>query len=72
MRKPFCIRGKKISNFLIQSENIAYPMEDTKYLETLPLWKDCYILLIQTKFRMYKLLKFLFINEKKNEKRVHL
>lgn len=66
MRKPFCIRGKKVSNFLIKSENIAYPMEDTKYLETLPLWKDCYILLIQTKFRMYKLLKFLFINEKKS------
>ena len=65
MRKPFCIRGKKISKFLIQSENIAYPMENTKYLETFPLWKDSYILLIQTKFRMYKLLKFLFINEKK-------
>ena len=67
MRKPFCIRGKKISNFLIQSENVAYPMEDTKYLETLPLWKDSYILLKQTRHRMYKLLKFLFINEKKDK-----
>lgn len=65
MQKLFCIRGKKVSNFLIQSENVAYPMEDTKYLETLPLWKDSYILLKQTGYRMYKLLKFLFINEKK-------
>ena len=72
MRKPFCIRGKKVSNFLIQSENVAYPMEDTEYLKTLPLWKDSYILLKQTRYRMYKLLKFLFINEKKTEKRVHL
>jgi hypothetical protein len=47
-------------------------MEDTKYLETLPLWKDSYILLKETRYRMYKLLKFLFINEKKNKKRVHL
>ena len=72
MRKPFCIRGKKVSNFIIQSENVAYPMEDTEYLKTLPLWKDSYILLKQTRYRMYKLLKFLFINEKKTEKRVHL
>jgi hypothetical protein len=72
MKRLICIRGKKVSNFLIQSENVAYPMEDTKYLETLPLWKDSYILLIQTKFRMYKLLKFLFINEKKNKRQIHL
>jgi hypothetical protein len=65
MKRLICIRGKKVSNFLIQSENVAYPMEDTKYLETLPLWKDSYILLKRTRYRMYKLLKFLFINEKK-------
>lgn len=36
-------------------------MEDTKYLETLPLYKDSYILMVQTKNNQYKLLKFLFI-----------
>lgn len=37
-------------------------MEDTKYLETLPLWRDSYILMIRVKNNQYKLLKFLFIN----------
>lgn len=37
-------------------------MEDTKYLKTLPLWKDSYILMIRVKNNQYKLLKFLFIN----------
>lgn len=36
-------------------------MEDTKYLETLPLYKDSYILMVQTKNNHYKLLKFLFV-----------
>lgn len=37
-------------------------MEDTKYLETLPLWKESYILMKKLKNNQYKLLKFLFIN----------
>lgn len=60
--KNICIKGKKISNFLIQSEYKYYPMEDTKYLETLPLWKESYILLQKQKNNQYKLMKFLFIN----------
>lgn len=60
--RPFCVRGKRISNFLIQTEKATYPMEDTKYLKTLPLWKDSYILMIRLKNNQYKLLKFLFIN----------
>lgn len=59
--RPFCIRGKKISDFLIQSEKVTYPMEDTKYLETLPKWKDSYIMLQKQKNNQYKLLKFLFV-----------
>ena len=59
--KPFCVKGRKVSNFLIQSEKATYPMEDTKYLETLPLWKDSYIMMVQLPNRQYKLLKFLFI-----------
>ena len=59
--RPFCVKGRKVSNFLIQSDGVSYPMEDTKYLETLPLWKDSYIMMIQLPNRQYKLLKFLFI-----------
>ena len=59
--RPFCVKGRKVSNFLIQSEKATYPMEDTKYLETLPLWKDSYIMMVQLPNRQYKLLKFLFI-----------
>lgn len=59
--RPFCIKGKKISNFLIQSEFRAYPMEDTKYLAILPLWKESYIEIQKTSKGLYKLLKFVFI-----------
>lgn len=37
MNKSICIKGCKISNYLIQTDKITYPMKDTKYLETLPL-----------------------------------
>lgn len=60
--RPICVRGKKISKFLIQTEKATYPMEDTKYLETLPLWKESYILMMKLQNNQYKLLKFLFIN----------
>lgn len=66
MSKPFCIKGKKVSNFLIQSEHRSYPMEDTKYLATFPLWKDSYILLQKQKSNNYKLLRFLFSNYGQN------
>lgn len=64
--RPFCIKGKKISEFLIQAEHRAYPMEDTEYLKTLPLWKDSYIMLQKQKSGQYKLLRFLFSNYGKN------
>ena len=61
MAKLICVKGRKISNFLIETEKVTYPMEDTKYLETLPLWKECYFLLKSLKNNQYKLLKFIFI-----------
>lgn len=61
--KPICIKGRKISNFLIQSEKITYPMLDTKYLETLPMYKESYIELQKQSNNHYKLLKFLFIQQ---------
>ena len=60
--KPFCIRGRRISDFLIETEYTTYPMEDTKYLKTLPMWKDSYILIQRQKNNQYKLLKFLYYN----------
>lgn len=60
--KPFCIKGRRISNFLIETEYTTYPMEDTKYLKTLPMWKDSYILIQRQKNNQYKLLKFLYCN----------
>ena len=58
--RQFCVKGRKISNFLIQTDKVTYPMEDTKYLETLPLHKECYILLEELPNHQFKLLKFLF------------
>ena len=59
--KPICVKGRRVSTFLIQANHITYPMVDTKYLQTLPMWKESYILL-QKCDKQYKLLKFLFIN----------
>lgn len=56
-----CVKGKKISNFLFQSEKATYPMEDTKYLETLPLYKECFVQIERLKNNQYKLLKFIFV-----------
>lgn len=56
-----CVKGRKISKFLIQTEKVTYPLEDTKYLETLPLYKESYITLQKTKHGYYKLLKYLFL-----------
>ena len=62
MRKPFCIKGKKVSTYLIQASHATYPMEDTKYLETLPLWKECYMMITKSKkSNNYKLLRYLFV-----------
>lgn len=36
-------------------------MEDTKYLETLPIGKESYILMLRLKNNQYKLIKFLFV-----------
>lgn len=59
--KRICIKGRKISNFLIQTDKVTYPMEDTKYLAMLPLYKESYILLQELANGNYKLLKYLFI-----------
>lgn len=59
--RPICVKGKRISNFLIKSEKVTYPMLDTKYLATLPMYKEYYILMQRQKNNHYKLLKFLSV-----------
>lgn len=61
--RPFCVKGRKVSSFLIQTDKVTYPMENTKYLETLPLYKESYILLQELSNNQFKLLKFLFIHD---------
>lgn len=59
--KPICVKGRRISNYLIQTDKVTYPMEDTKYLEMLPLWKESYCMILPLRNNQYKLLKFTFI-----------
>lgn len=59
--KPICIKGRRISNYLIQTDKVTYPMEDTKYLEMLPLWKESYCMILPLSNNQHKLLKFTFI-----------
>lgn len=59
--RPICIKGKKISNFLIQTSFKTYPMLDTKYLETVPLHKEIYATIIEQNNNHYKLLKYVFV-----------
>lgn len=61
--RPFCVKGRKISSFLIQTDKVTYPMEDTKYLETLPLYKESYMQIQKLYNNQFKLLKFIFIND---------
>lgn len=56
-----CLKGMKISNFLIKSEKITLPMLDTKYLAVMPMWKECYILVERQNNNLYKLMKFIII-----------
>lgn len=60
MNNLICIKGKKISKFLIKSEKVTLPLIDTKYLESMPMWKECYILLKRENIN-YRLIKFIFI-----------
>lgn len=55
-----CLKGKKISNYLFQSEKVTLPLEASKYLDTLPLYKECFVLLKKLNNNNYKLLKFIF------------
>ena len=59
--RPICVKGRRISDFLIQTEKVTYPMEDTKYLATLPLDKESYLLIQRKPNNHYKLLKYLFV-----------
>ena len=59
--KLICVKGRRISNFLIQTEKITYPMLDTEYLKMLPLYKESYIQMQKTQNNHYKLIKFIFI-----------
>lgn len=60
MNNLICIKGKKISKFLIKSEKVTLPLIDTKYLESMPMWKECYILL-KRENNYYRLIKFIFV-----------
>jgi hypothetical protein len=59
--KPICIKGRKISKFLIQTDKVTLPMLDTKYLEMLPLYKEAYCNVRELSNNHYELLKFVFI-----------
>lgn len=59
--KIICVKGRKISNFLIQTEKVTYPMLDTKYLELLPMYKESFIMMKLLPNNHYKLLKFIFV-----------
>lgn len=60
--KPICVKGKRISKYLIQTEKVTYPMEDTKYLAMLPMYRECYLVIQKLSNNQYKLLKYLFVN----------
>ena len=60
MNNLICIKGQKISKFLIKSEKVTLPLIDTKYLESMPMWKECYILLKKEGI-YYRLIKFIFV-----------
>ena len=59
--KLICVKGRRISKFLIKTNKVTYPMLDTKYLESLPLYKESYIQIIPVENNHYKLIKFIFI-----------
>ena len=58
--KQICVKGMKISNFLFKTEKVTYPMEDTKYLAILPMYKECFATLQKLPNGQYKLIKFLY------------
>ena len=57
--KQICINGVRISNFLVKSDKVTYPMLDTKYLTMLPFHTPCFMLLQRQSNNHYKLLKFI-------------
>lgn len=59
--RQICVKGMKISNFLIKAEKKTYPMDNTKYLEMLPLYKESYITLQKQTNGQYKLMRFIFV-----------
>ncbi len=56
-----CVKGKRVSKYLIETYKMYYPMLDTKYLDTLPFYKDSYIMMERLPNKHYKLLRYLFI-----------
>jgi hypothetical protein len=59
--RPICVKGKRISNFLVKTDKITYPMLDTKYLASIPLGQEFYMLIQRQKNNHYKLLKCLTV-----------
>lgn len=53
------IKGKKISDFLIQTENKYYPMEDNSFLKFISLYEEYYFLIVRTSNTTWKLINFL-------------
>lgn len=53
------IKGKKISDFLIQTENKYYPMEDNSFLRFIPLYEEYYFLIEKKSDTQYRLINFL-------------
>ena len=53
------IKGQKISDFLIQTENKCYPMEDNSFLKFIPLYEEYYFLIEKKSNTKYRLINFL-------------
>lgn len=53
------IKGKKISDFLIQTEKVTYPMEDNNFLRFIPLYEEYYFLIEKISDTKWKLINFL-------------
>ena len=53
------IKGQKISDFLIQTEKVIYPMEDNNFLRFIPLYKEYYFLIEKVSDTKWRIINFL-------------
>lgn len=53
------IKGQKISEFIIQTENKYYPMEDSSFLKFIPLYEEYYFLIEKKSDTKWRIINFL-------------